>query len=52
MTYLWLATWLFLTFQMLLVAVFVFLMGFFTQNKLDVIAGPIPPVPNFINKTS
>jgi hypothetical protein len=52
MTYLWLATWLFLTLQLLMVAVFVILMGFFTRNKLDAIAGPIPPVPNFIHKTA
>lgn len=51
MTYLWLATWLILTFQVLMVAVFVILMGLFTHNKLDAIAGPIPPLPNFTDKT-
>jgi hypothetical protein len=52
MTYLWLATWLFLTFQVLMVAVCVILMGLFTRNKLDATAGPIPPLPNFTNKTA
>jgi len=52
MTSLWLATWLLLTFQVLIVAVFVVLMGFITRNKLDVTAGPIPPLPSITNKKS
>lgn len=52
MTYLWLATWLLLTFQVLMVTVFVILLGLFTRNKLDATAGPIPPLPSFTNKTT
>lgn len=50
MTYLWLATWVLLTFQVLIVPVFVVLMIFVTRNKLDATAGPIPPLPSFTNK--
>ena len=52
MTYLWLVTLLLLTFQLLMVAVFVILLGLFTRNKLDATAGPVPLRPDFPNKTT
>lgn len=52
MTYLWLAMWLLLTLQVMMVAVFVILMALPTRNKLDATAGPIPPLPTFTNKNS
>ena len=52
MTYLWLAMWLLLTLQVMMVAVFVILMALLTRNKLDAVPGPIPPLPSFTNKNS